>query len=362
MDNDAYMRLALGLARRPQVPPYPNPWVGCVIVRGGRIVGRGWHRGPGTLHAEAMALEEAGALARGATVYVTLEPCCHHGRTPPCTDALIRAGVTRVVYAVRDPNPVVSGRGARILRRRGIEVVHGVCAREARALNEAYLKFRATGMPLVSIKVAASLDGKTATRAGYSKWITDAEARRRGRRLRARHQAVFVGITTVLTDDPHLGPRSRAAKEPWRVVLDSRLRTTVSSRVVRSGRCIIACTAAAGPSRQRRLEDSGARVWRFPGKRVPLRGLLRRLAAEGIISVLVEGGSEVLGSFMDAGLADRAYWFLSPKILGSQKAQSAIGGRGVGRPSSAASVVDMRIEKAGSGFLLSGRISRTLTH
>ncbi len=348
------MRVALGLARRPAVPPYPNPWVGCVIVAGARIVGRGWHCGPGTAHAEAAALRAAGRRARGATVYVTLEPCCHFGRTAPCTDALIRAGVRRVVYAMRDPNPLVCGKGDRILRRHGMQVVSGICAREARALNEVYLKFRSSGLPFVSVKAAASLDGKTATRTGRSRWITGAAARRRARRIRAEHQAVLVGIATVLADDPHLGPRARGAGQTWRIVLDSRLRTPPASRVVRSGRCIVACAAGASRGRQARLEALGARVWRFPGRRVPLRRLLARLAGFGIISVLVEGGSEVLGSFIDAGLADRAYWFVSPTLIGSQRALSAVGGAGAAFPSRAPRLRNPRIEAAGDGWLIVG--------
>jgi diaminohydroxyphosphoribosylaminopyrimidine deaminase/5-amino-6-(5-phosphoribosylamino)uracil reductase len=351
------MRLALGLARRPARPPYPNPWVGCVIVAGGRIVGRGWHRGPGTPHAEAAALDAAGARARGATAYVTLEPCCHFGRTPPCTGALVRAGVRRVVYAIRDPNPLVSGKGERTLRRHGIEVVRGVCAREARALNEVYLRYRSSGLPFVSLKAAASLDGKTATRTGRSKWITGAAARRRGRRIRAAHQAVLVGVGTVLADDPHLGPRIRGAAKPWRIVLDSRLRTPPESRVVRSARCIIACASGASRRSQAGLESRGARVWRFPGARVPLRRLLARLAGSGIISVLVEGGSEVLGSFIDAGLADRAYWFVAPTIIGSGKALSAVGGKGAASPSRAPRLRNARIEAVGDGWLVVGDLA-----
>ena len=352
------MRQALELARHPVQAPHPNPWVGCVIVRRGRIVGRGWHCGPGTRHAEIVALDEAGPRARGATVYVTLEPCCHYGRTPPCTHALIRAGVGEVVFAMRDPNPVVAGRGARLLRQAGIKVTQGLGAAEARALNEAYLKHRATGMPFVSLKVAASLDGKTATRAGHSKWITDAAARKHGRKIRAEHQAILTGVTTILRDDPHLGARIRGVGETWRVVVDSLLRTLPGSQVVQSGHCVIACTSNASPRRQARLEAQGAQVWRFPGRRVPLRGLLRRLGAHGIVSVLVEGGSEVRGSLLDARLADRVYWFLAPKILGSQQALSAVGGRGAGRLTEAVHLGQARIEAVGSGWLVTGTLSK----
>ncbi|MEO6873731.1 MAG: bifunctional diaminohydroxyphosphoribosylaminopyrimidine deaminase/5-amino-6-(5-phosphoribosylamino)uracil reductase RibD, partial [Opitutaceae bacterium] len=353
-----YMRLALKLARHAPHPPYPNPWVGCVIVKEGRIVGRGWHNGPGTSHAEVVALKQAGARARGAMVYVTLEPCCHYGRTPPCTDALIRAGVREVVFAMRDPNPQVAGRGARLLRAEGIKVTSGLCAAEARALNEVYLKFRATGLPFISVKIASSLDGKTATRTGHSKWITDPAARRHGRQFRVDHQAVLTGITTILADDPHLGPRRRGAPEPWRVVLDSALRTPPLSKVVGTGRCIIACTRAASQQRQSQLEKHGAQVWRFPGRRVPLRRLLAQLAEQGTISVLVEGGSEVLGSFFDEGLVDRAYWFISPKILGSQSAQSAIGGLGVARLAEATHLRQVKVMAVGDGWLFTGAVSR----
>jgi diaminohydroxyphosphoribosylaminopyrimidine deaminase/5-amino-6-(5-phosphoribosylamino)uracil reductase len=355
------MRAALKLARKPTLLPYPNPWVGCVIVRNSRVVGRGWHRGPGTMHAEAAALAEAEDRARGATVYVTLEPCCHQGRTPPCTDALIRAGVGEVVYAIRDPNPLVSGKGARALRRQGIKVTQGACAAEAREINEVYLKYRSTGMPFVSIKVASSLDGKIATRTGHSRWITDPAARRRARRIRADHQAVLVGIGTVLRDDPDLGARIRGAQDIWRIILDSDLRTPPRSRVVQTGRCIVACTSTASRGRQARLENLGARVLRFSGKRVPLRRLLSRLAGLGIISVMVEGGAAVLGSFLDAGLVDRAYWFIAPKIMGSQEALSAIGGRGASLPSGAWNLQHLRVEPAGRAVLLTGFVSKAPT-
>ncbi len=350
MSDLLFMREALVLARRPRVPPYPNPWVGCVIVKNSRVVGRGYHRGPGTDHAEVMALKRAGKRARGATMYVTLEPCCHFGRTPPCTDAIIAAGIREVVYAIPDPNPEVSGRGAKILRRAGIKVTSGVCAAEAEITNEVYLKYRRTGLPFVSIKAGASLDGKTTTRLGESKWITDETARREGLKLRVQHQAILAGINTILKDDPHLGPRTPGVPENWRIVLDSRLRTPVDSQVVRSGKCIIATTKRTGKS------VLGARVWTFPGKRVPLRRLLKKLASEGIISILVEGGSEVLGAFIDARLADRIYWFISPMIIGAQAARSAVGGRGAGKLSEALRLRDAHAERAGDGWLITARL------
>jgi diaminohydroxyphosphoribosylaminopyrimidine deaminase/5-amino-6-(5-phosphoribosylamino)uracil reductase len=353
------MRMALQLARRCPGLPYPNPWVGCVIVGDGRVVGKGFHHGAGTNHAEVEALNDAGARARGAALYVTLEPCCHHGRTPPCTEAILKAGIREVYYAMKDPNPLMAGKSARLLSRRGLRMHGGVCSEEATALNEMYVKFQTTGMPFVTAKVATSLDGKIATRTGQSKWITDEAARRRARQLRAEHQAVLVGINTVLSDDPHLGPREPGAAEPWRVVLDSRLRIPLNSQVVKSGRCIVACASKASSAKKARLERSGARVFPFRGRHVPLKALLRRLAKEEIISLMVEGGGEVLGSFFDLRLVDRVCWFLSPIILGSAKSRVAVAGIGAARLDQAARLHDAIIEKVGNMLLLQGKVSST---
>jgi diaminohydroxyphosphoribosylaminopyrimidine deaminase / 5-amino-6-(5-phosphoribosylamino)uracil reductase len=350
-----FMRMALRLARKCPGVPYPNPWVGCVIVRDGHVVGKGFHHGAGTNHAEVEALLDAGPRARGATLYVTLEPCCHYGRTPPCTDAILKAGIREAYYALKDPNPLVSGKSARLLRRHGLRVHGGLCSNEAIALNEMYVKFQATGMPFVTAKVATSLDGKIATRTGQSKWITDEEARRRARLLRAEHQAVLVGINTVLSDDPHLGPRTPGTAEPWRIVLDSRLRVPFDSQVVKSGKCIVACTTRASAAKKAHLERAGVRVLRFRGKQVPLRALLRRLAKEEIISVMVEGGGEVLGSFFDLHVVDRVCWFLSPVILGSVRSRVAVAGIGAPRLDQACRLRDTSIEKVGNSWLITGR-------
>lgn len=359
--EEAFMREALRLARKSPLP-YPNPWVGCVITNGARVVGRGFHRGAGSSHAEVVALARAGSLARGGDLYVTLEPCCHYGRTPPCTGAILAAGIRRVVYAIRDPNPVVSGRGASTLRRNGVEVVSGLLDTEAAALNEVYLKFRRTGLPFVNAKCAASLDGRIATRTGDSKWITDGASRRRVRALRAENQAVLVGINTVLADNPNLGAREAAhgagTEEPWRVVLDSRLRTPVRAKVVRTGRAIVASTVHASAAKRRALERAGAIVWTFRGGRVPVQTLLRRLAAEGILSVMVEGGGEVLGSFIDAHAVDRFFWFAAPLVIGSADARPSVAGRGVARVADATRLRDISIERTGNCWLVRGNVSR----
>jgi diaminohydroxyphosphoribosylaminopyrimidine deaminase/5-amino-6-(5-phosphoribosylamino)uracil reductase len=358
LTDEDYMREALRLARKSRALPYPNPWAGCVIVQNGRVAGRGFHRGAGTIHAEVEALAEAGERARNATLYVNLEPCCHFGRTPPCTDAILRAGIRRVVYALRDPNPEVAGRGARILKRHGVRVQQGVLAAEARALNEVYLKFRGAGLPFVTVKIATSLDGKIATRAGESRWITDAVARRRARELRSSHQAVLVGINTILADDPHLGSRMRGAPEPWRVVLDSRLRIPLGAQVLARGRCILAATRAASVRKREALQRAGAEVWVFPGKRVPLASVLKRLASQGVLSVMAEGGGEVLGSFFDQRLVDRVFWFYSPRVLGSVASRAAVGGRGVTRLADAPALRRVSLDRIGSCWVVRGNASR----
>jgi diaminohydroxyphosphoribosylaminopyrimidine deaminase/5-amino-6-(5-phosphoribosylamino)uracil reductase len=356
--DEIFMREALRLAREAKAPPYPNPWVGCVVVRNGKIVGRGFHRRLGLNHAEVEALAEAAGRARNATLFVNLEPCCHYGRTPPCTNAILDAAIRRVVFPFRDPNPQVAGSGASLLMRRGVQITEGVCAQEAAELNEVYLKFRATGLPFVTAKVAASLDGKIATRTGESQWITDRSARRRARRIRASQQAVLVGINTVLADDPQLGPRIRGAQEPWRVVLDSRLRIPLGASVLKTGRCIVACALTASSQKQQALERLGARVWRFSGKRVPIETLLRELAAQGILSVMVEGGSEVLGSFFDDNLVDRVYWFMAPLIIGSERSRCAVAGRGAKALAGAWKLKDASAQKVGNCWLFRGNISR----
>ena len=351
------MRMALRLARKCPGLPYPNPWVGCVIVRDGRVVGKGFHHGAGTNHAEIEALADAGPRARGATLYVTLEPCCHHGRTPPCTDAILKAGIREVCYAIKDPNPVVAGKSARLLHMSRLHVHGGICSEEAAALNKMYVKFQTTGLPFVTAKVATSLDGKISTRSGQSKWITDEVARRRGRLLRAEHQAVLVGIKTVIDDDPHLGPREPGAADPWRIVLDSRLRTPVTSQVVQSGKCIVACNSKSSAAKKSRLERAGVKVMTFNGKSIPLRALLKRLAKEEIISLMVEGGGETLGSFFDSHLVDRVCWFLAPLILGSTRSRVAVAGLGAARLDQAPRLRNTILERVGDCWLLQGAVS-----
>ena len=341
--------------------------VGAVLVRGGRVVGRGYHARAGEPHAEVMAIAEAGSRARGASLYVNLEPCCHFGRTPPCTDAIIGAGVVKVIASMRDPDPRVSGRGFRTLRAAGVEVCTGMLAAEARRLNRRFLRWARTGMPFVTLKAGMSLDGRIATRTGASKWITSATSRVEARALRRDHDAVLVGVNTVLADDPRLTARPSVAGrngaagevDPVRVVLDGTLRTPPAARVVRgrSAETIILTRRGAPAARRRRLERAGALVIEVParGHRVPLRQALRCLGRRGIASVLIEGGGEVLGSALDEQVGDRIVLFVAGKLIGGVDGRPVFGGRGAGLPADAVTVGDLAIRELGSDLVLEGR-------
>jgi diaminohydroxyphosphoribosylaminopyrimidine deaminase/5-amino-6-(5-phosphoribosylamino)uracil reductase len=329
------MDRALRLAERGIGLTSPNPVVGAVLVRDERVTGEGAHLRAGGQHAEVIALEQAGPRARGATCYVTLEPCAHAGRTPPCVDALLQAGVARVVAACRDPFPRVNGRGLGRLEAAGVAVTLGVREAEARAQNRAFLRAVATGRPHVTLKAAMTLDGRIAASDGESRWITGESARLEAHRLRFAADAVLVGIGTVLADDPRLTVRhpELPAKEPLRVVVDSRLRMPPGARVLRGARAertVVACVgpAPAGPAAA--LRAAGARVLELPavGERVALDALLARLRELDVLAVLVEGGGELAGALAEAGLVDRVAFFVAPRLLGGRDAPGPLGGRG----------------------------------
>src|SRR6266545_139339 len=328
-EDPRWMARALELARCGLGETNPNPMVGCILVKSGRMVGRGWHGRAGGPHAEVQALRAAGGAARGATAYVTLEPCAHQGRTPPCAPALLQAGVRRVVAALRDPNPVVNGRGLARLRRAGVEVVVGVAADEAAELNERFVIAARLGRPFVMLKAAMTLDGRIATAAGESKWITAAPLRRRARALRRLHDGVAVGVGTVLADDPLLLPRPRTRRPFHRVIFDSRLRTPLRSRLVASARdsplWIVTTEAAAG---REALEACGVRVLAAPAQagQVDLARALAALRAEGLWSLMVEGGSDLLGALLAARLFDQVALFRAPLLLGGRRSRPAFGG------------------------------------
>src|SRR3989338_6070510 len=330
MNSDhAFMARALELARKGLYSTHPNPRVGCVIVRDGRIVGEGWHARAGEPHAEVHALRQAGDKARGATAYVTLEPCSHHGRTPPCADALINAGITRVVAAMQDPNPQVGGDGLLRLMHAGIAVQSGVLETEARALNAGFIKRMEKGLPFVRVKLAMSLDGRTAMASGESQWITGPAARAGGQRRRARASVVLTGADTLLADGARLTVRPdelglnaeltalAMTRPPLRVLIDGRLRVPLSAPFYQAGATLVA-TCAAAAARDRFLED-GHELLAMPGSKghVDLRKLLTELAGRGVNEVLVEAGPRLAGAFARAGLVDEYQLFMAAKFLGS---------------------------------------------
>ncbi|MFZ5453451.1 MAG: bifunctional diaminohydroxyphosphoribosylaminopyrimidine deaminase/5-amino-6-(5-phosphoribosylamino)uracil reductase RibD [Thermodesulfobacteriota bacterium] len=372
MNDASYMKLALGLAAKGAGWVSPNPMVGAVVVKDGEIVGRGYHRAYGQPHAEVEALNRAGDAAKGADLYVTLEPCNHHGRTPPCTQAVLTAGIARVVIATLDPNPRVDGHGAEVLQARGLEVETGLMAEEARRLNEAWFKWVKTGLPFVIAKAACSLDGKIATATGESQWLTGEKARGFGHQLRHQLDAILVGIGTVLADDPQLTTRlprqktengkrktENGPRDPIRIVLDSRLRLPLSAKMLHldsAAATWIACTDAAPKDKIQALTDLGAEVLVMPGEsgRVALKPLLHELGRRQVQSLLVEGGAETLGSFFDQRLVDKFYFFYAPKILGGQTAPGMLAGAGVQRLGNALQARELTVKKLGPDLLVMG--------
>ncbi|WP_130471282.1 bifunctional diaminohydroxyphosphoribosylaminopyrimidine deaminase/5-amino-6-(5-phosphoribosylamino)uracil reductase RibD [Candidatus Magnetaquicoccus inordinatus] len=363
-----YMEQALRLARRALGQTRPNPLVGCLLVREGRVVGKGYHRQAGGPHAEVWALQQAAEQARGATAYVTLEPCSHFGRTPPCADALLRAGVVRVVAALEDPNPQVAGRGLQRLRDAGVAVQVGLCREQAEQLNRPFLSWIGRGRPWVTVKMAASLDGKTATMTGESQWITGPAARRRVQRMRAEQDAVLTGIGTVLADNPRLNSRLPGGRDPVRVVVDSGLRTPLQAAIVTSSAQAplwIACCESVAKERRavwQEWERLG-RVAIIPCRattegRVDLLDLLQKLAQREIGSLLVEAGARLNGGLFAAGLVDSLALFLAPCLLGGEGAAGLLAGVGVAHLADAWRLTDWRMLPVGEDLLLEGRVVR----
>ncbi len=356
ISDEYFIDEALKLAKKAMGWTNPNPMVGAVIVKKGQIVACGYHKRVGLPHAEIEALNAAKTSVRGATLYVNLEPCVHYGRTPPCVDVIIKAGIKRVVCSMPDPNPKVHGRGIAKLKEAGIIVSVGLREKRSRTLNEAYFIFHEKKRPFVAIKFAASLDGKIATYTGDSKWITNENARLFARKLRGEYQAILVGINTVMRDNPHLGVRSAGKREPIRIILDSNLDIPLNSQVLRDNNVLIATTTHASKNKRELLTKRGIPILTFENKNIPLKKLLSSLRSKEIISILVEGGGNILGSFVDEKIVDKVYAFYAPILIGGEKAV-IIQGRGINKIKNALSLKRITTKRFQDDFLVIGSSS-----
>ena len=348
MAEEQFMKRAIELAKQGSGWTAPNPLVGAVVVKNGRVIGEGYHRKYGELHAERNALAACSEDPAGATLYVTLEPCCHYGKTPPCTEIIIEKKIAKVVIGSRDPNPKVAGKGARILREHGIEVVEDYMREACDALNPVFFHYITTKTPYVVLKFAMTLDGKIATRTGASKWITGEAARNHVHQLRGRYAGILAGIGTVLADDPMLNCRIDGAHQPLRIILDSQLRIPMGSRLVRSAKeypLLIVCNESTrdreeGTSRIQKLEEAGAKVWTLPEKNghPELNVLMQRLGEEKIDSVLIEGGGTVNEAALKAHIVHHVYAYIAPKIFGGEDAKTPVEGSGIRLPQECANL------------------------
>ncbi|MDP2806626.1 MAG: bifunctional diaminohydroxyphosphoribosylaminopyrimidine deaminase/5-amino-6-(5-phosphoribosylamino)uracil reductase RibD [bacterium] len=358
-----FMAQSLALAARARGRTSPNPMVGAVLVKDGKIVGQGYHQKAGMPHAEIEAIAQAGEQARGATLYVTLEPCNHQGRTPPCTEAIIRAGIKRVVYATADPNPRVSGEGHKTLTNNGIETIGGVMEQEAVKLNEVYFRYMKTGLPFVTLKLAVSLDGKIAMGQGTTTGLSGDEARRYVHSLRLGHEAVMVGSGTVLADDPELTVRlvdNPESKQPTRFILDSKLSLSLDSKVLTDGKAktIVVTTSAADQDKKKKIEAKGIDIWTI-GKDakgyVDLNALLHQMGLDEYCSLLVEGGGKLATSFLKQGLVDKVAMIYTPNIIGAQGV-AAVGELEISDLKNAFKLRDMECRMLGKDVLVEGYI------
>ncbi len=363
METAVHMRRALELARGVLGTTSPNPAVGCVIVKDGVVVGEGATQPPGGLHAEKVALAQAGAKARGATMYVTLEPCCHFGRTPPCSTEVIKAGIREVQCALQDPNPLVAGKGRRELESAGITVAVGLEAAAAQQVNEGFLKWIQTKQPFVHAKFAMSLDGKIATTTGESRWITGEAARAVVHEWRASTDAILIGANTAIKDDPRLTVRDAAgqerARQPLRVVVDSSARTPSKAALLRPpGKALIAVTHRAANPERRALQEAGAEVLQLPSAKagIDLVALMQALGERSVTNLLAEGGGTLLGSLLDAGLVDRISAFVAPVVIGGAAAPTPMGGQGARLLSEAHRLQRVERQQLGEDTLISGYV------
>lgn len=358
--DESLIRRTLALAARARGRTSPNPMVGALVLKNGKIISEGYHKKAGTAHAEVIAIDRAGDEARGSTLYVSLEPCCHRDkRTPPCTDKIISSGIRRVVIAMSDPNPKVAGKGTEELRKNGIEVVSGVLENEARRLNEYYIKYISTRRPFVIMKVAMTLDGKIATPEGESKWITGEKARREVQRLRCGVDAIISAAGTVAADDPQLTCRTIKGRSPLRVIVDPRLDIGHMMKVFSVPPPTVVATCRPGIDRadaKEVLSERGIDIIEHVGERVDLRRLMAELGRRGIMSVMVEAGSSFTSSCLESGIVDKVFFFIAPKIIGGKSSFPAIGGESFRRLSEAYRVREMRARRVGEDILIEGYI------
>jgi diaminohydroxyphosphoribosylaminopyrimidine deaminase/5-amino-6-(5-phosphoribosylamino)uracil reductase len=363
--DEQYMKIALSLAKRGKGRVSPNPLVGAVLVKNGRIVGKGFHQRAGGPHAEVNALKEAGDKAKGADLYLNLEPCCHFGKTPPCTDALIAHKIKRIFAGMVDPNPLVSGRGIEQLVKSGIQVKTGILEAEARKLNEDFIKYITEKVPFVILKVASTLDGKIATRTGDARWITGEKARTFVHQLRNEADAVLVGIGTVKRDDPLLTTRlpQGTGRDPHRIILDTHLTIPLSSKLLHlnsQAKTILATSQHVSPRKIRKLEELGATILTLPTLkgRLNLKALLKELGRREITSVMVEGGRETITSFLEQRLVDKLYLFYAPKIIMGVEAIGITGGQGKALLKEAIQVSKVKVKRLGDDILVEGYLQK----
>lgn len=360
MTKQDYMRRALELARKGMGYTSPNPMVGCVVVKEGKIITEGYHEKYGAFHAERNALTRCEEDLTGAELYVTLEPCCHHGKTPPCTDIILERGIGKVYVGSMDPNPKVAGKGVQILRDHGIEVETGLLEKECLALNEIFFHYITTGRPFVAMKYAMTLDGKIAAHTGDSKWVTGEEARQHVHMLRKQYRAILVGIGTVLADDPMLNCRIEENVDPVRIVCDSKLRLPLTSQLVKTAKEIptIAAYATADREKEESLRQAGVElIYAERDGQVDFEALMKELGQRGIDSVLIEGGGAIHGTVLTSGLAKKVYCYVAPKLIGGRDARSPVEGDGFAQMKEALPVTELEIRQLGEDLCISGYLT-----
>ena len=361
MNEDEYfMQKALSLALKAKGRTFPNPLVGALLVKNGKIIGKGYHRKAGLAHAEVEAIEDAGKKARGASLYVTLEPCTHYGRTPPCVDKILEAGIKKVFIGITDPNPLNNGKGIKLLEEHGLEVSAGFLEDNLRKINQPFIKYITKKMPYISVKVGQSLDGKIATRSGDSRWITSDKTREFSHRLRNEYDAIMVGVNTVIRDNPILLPRA-ADKQFARIIVDSHLSTPADAQIFQKPGALIIATVKETLGQEmenKALLSQKAKILEVKENngQVNLYDLLRKLSRLEITNILVEGGGTLIGSLFDFNLVDKVLFFIAPKIIGGKDAISSVMGRGISRVDKAVKLKEVSFKKIGGDFLLEGTI------